>query len=372
MAADALKACGGGTIELSEGIFDITGPVRLFDNITLTGQGRKTVLKKSAGFSSTFLEDVDYGVFSARPVSISGFAPGMGLLIKDSISSGGWSVSTSKVTAIEGDTVYFDRRTLMDYTRENEGVISNACSIIEAIKANNVQISNLSIDGTKDSNIRMDGCRSGAIYLHKVVNCKIDDVLVYDFNGDGISWQITEDISVRNSEVYGCTGFGLHPGTGSERSVVAGCRLHENGSDGLFICWRVRNGIFRNNSIFNNGSSGICIGHKDTDNLFEGNHIFGNGIAGIQIRNEAEGNRADRNIYRGNTIEDNGNAVNGNGFIFLSEVEGNVIEDNIIRDTGAGMQKAGICCCGSSNALSIGSNEMDGHQLGNITEFALP
>lgn len=367
LAADALAACGGGTIELSGGVFAVDGPVRLGSNMHLKGAGRATVLKKAPGFSSGFLQDVDYGVFSATVERAERFTPGTGILIRDSAGDAGWAVSTSKVTGVEGNTIHFDRRTLLDYTRENGGTVSNACSLIEAIKAENVRISNLAIDGSKDTNLRMDGCRGGAIYLHKASSCSIEDVLVSDFNGDGISWQITEDISVLRCEVCGCTGFGMHPGTGSARTLMEGCSMHGNGSDGLFVCWRVQHGVFRNNSFCDNGGSGICIGHKDTDNLFEGNRICRNNRSGVHTRNEAEGNRADRNVYRGNTVEDNGGDGNGCGFLFDSAVEGNVIEGNTIQDTGAGRQKAGIACRkGAGDGVSAKNNKMSGHTSGDI------
>lgn len=366
IAADALKTHGGGVIELSDGIFDMIGPVRLYSNIHLKGQGRKTVLKKTEGFSSAFKEDVDYGVFNARLIDTGRFKVGAGILITDSVNSGGWNTSTSKIVAIEGDMIFFDRRTLMDYSKEKDGIISTACSLVEVIKADNVKISKLSIDGSKENNFQMDGCRGGAIYLHKASKCTVEDIMVCNYNGDGISWQTTEDIAVCGTEVFGCTGFGMHPGTGSERTLVENCHMHDNGSDGMYVCWRVKNSIFRNSIFCNNNDSGVSIGHKDTDNIFEKNHIHHNRKAGITVRAESEGNNADHNVYRYNTVEDNGNEVDGCGFMFETAVEGNVIEENIIRDTGEGRQKTGISYNGDLAWLNSRDNKMSGHLNGDI------
>lgn len=361
-AADALKARGGGTIVLSEGTFEVIGPIRLSDNMTLTGQGGKTRLVKTAGVSSAFAQDVDYGVSCARVADARGFRPGMGIAIRDGANSGGWLVSTSRILSVEGGTLHFDRRTVMDYTAGMQGTVTNACSIVEAIKAENVKISNLLIDGSKESNFFIDGCRGGGIYLHKASRCRVENVTVRNFCGDGISWQITRDITLAGTEVSGCAGFGLHPGTGSERSLVEGCVLRANGSDGMFVCWRVTNGIFRNNSICSNGANGINIGHRDSDNLFEGNEIRGNGRAGILFRKESEGNRAERNVFLRNTVEDNG----GCGFLFECESAGTVIEGNTVRDTGAGKQLAGIARPGGEGWLSARNNAMGGHTGGDI------
>jgi hypothetical protein len=367
IAADVLKARGGGTIELSEGTFIISGPVRLSGNTHLHGQGKATILKKSAGCSSAFAQDIDYGVVCACLSDPGGFRPGTGILIQDDLNAGGWSVSTSKITSVCADNIYFDRRTLMDYVGARGGVVTNACSVVEAVKVENVKISDLAIDGSKESNFRIDGCRGGAVYLHKAKNCQIDNISVCNFNGDGISWQITEDISVRGSEVFGCTGFGLHPGSGSHRTLVQCCSLHENGIDGLFVCWRVVGGVFRNNRIFSNQFSGISIGHRDTDNVFEENHIYDNGNAGILVREENEGNRAERNIYRGNTVENNGGAADeGCGFRFEGRADGNRIEQNIIRDTGTGRQKIGIGCRDGGGWLVVRNNTMSGHSKGDF------
>jgi len=46
IALDALKLRGGGTVKLNPGTFDITGPVRLSDNVSLVGSGQGTILRK--------------------------------------------------------------------------------------------------------------------------------------------------------------------------------------------------------------------------------------------------------------------------------------------------------------------------------------
>ena len=361
IAADALKSKGGGRIELSAGVFTLTGPVRLYSNIHLTGQGDKTVLKKVDGFVSTFADDVDYGVNCAKVTDPSGFAVGMGILINDTQHCKGWVTSTSKIAKVVGDTIYFDRLTLMDYKMVNDGTVSTASSMIEAIKVENVTVSNVLLDGNKGKNNKMDGCRGGAIYFHKARSCKLENVEIRDYNGDGVSWQITRDISLDNVDVSGCTGIGMHPGTGSFNTTVKNCRSHHNGIDGLFVCWRVQNGVFSNNAFYENAASGISIGHKDTGNLFEGNHIHTNGKAGIIVRREDLQNSADDNIYRNNIIEDNGVCRSGCGILFESQVKGNIIQGNTIRNSKDGNQAAGIVSLYGYSDISVFDNIMTGH-----------
>jgi hypothetical protein len=364
IAADALKASGGGRIELKAGVFELEGPVRLYSNIHLTGQGDKTILKKADGFISAFADDVDYGANYAKVIDPSGFKAGIGILIKDIQHQYGWVTSTSKITKVIGNAIYFDRLTLMDYQMKDGGTVSTASSMIEAIKAENVIVSDLLLDGNKDWNDTMDGCRGGAVYLHKVSACRLENVVIRNYNGDGVSWQITKDISLDNVEVSGCTGIGMHPGTGSFNTSVRNCSAHNNGIDGLFVCWRVQESAFQNNSFYENGASGISIGHKDSGDLFEGNHIHSNAMAGITVRDEDVQNSANNNIFRGNIIENNGVGLPGCGILIKSAVSGNIIEGNTIRNTVSGNQIAGIVShCGFS-ALTICDNIMSGHEKG--------
>jgi hypothetical protein len=84
-----------------------------------------------------------------------------------------------------------------------------------------------------------------------------------------------------------------------------------NGGDGLFVCWRVRHGLFEGNELCGNGGAGVSIGHKDTDNLFRGNAITGNASARVLFRAEAEAMGAHRNAFEGNRIVDNGAGAGG-------------------------------------------------------------
>ncbi len=131
------------------------------------------------------------------------------------------------------------------------------------------------------------------------------------FPGDGISTQFVEDPVVENCEAYGNAQLGIHLGTGALRGLVRYNRAHNNGADGLFLCWRVQHARYEENQSWNNGQDGISLGHKDTDNVFYKNVVTGNGRAGIFFRNESENNAASRNTFTENTIEDNGSPRSG-------------------------------------------------------------
>jgi hypothetical protein len=329
-------------VKLLPGNFIISAPVKLYSNITLQGSGPSTVLKKIKGVQSKMSVDVGYGELQATVEDASQFAPGMGIQILDEKENRGWDATTAVITDVQGNTIYFDNYTIRDYTASEGGVVSNACSVISAVEAENITISDLTVDGNRAENAAIDGCRGGAVYLHKVKAGLVDKLIVKNFASDGISWQITEDVTVRNCEVYGCANSGLHPGTGSPRTIIVNNYSHDNDHFGLYVCWRVRNGEVKDNRFVHNGEYGLCTGHMDTDMVYEHNVISDNAKDGVLLRYEIKSNAPHRNVFRNNTVENNGWKETGYGFTFDSPAENVVLEGNIIGNSKGNFQKAAL------------------------------
>jgi parallel beta-helix repeat protein len=169
-----------------------------------------------------------------------------------------------------------------------------------------VRVEELAVDGNRASSETLDGCQAGGIYFFHSKRMTIRNCVARNFPGDGISTQFVEEPVVDNCEVYGNTELGIHLGTGALRGLVRYNRAHDNGKDGLFLCWRVQHARYEQNQSWNNGQDGISLGHKDTDNVFFKNVVSGNGRAGIFFRDEPESNAANRNTFSENTIEGNG------------------------------------------------------------------
>jgi len=360
IAIDAIRTKGGGTVKLNPGTYDITGPVRLSDNITLKGSGKSTILKKCNGFRTSYIIDADWGMVKAVVKDASGFKIGMGIELSDDANNGGWEVTTAIITDIDDNVIYFDNPTVNDYIAAQNGVVSNGCSIVEAVNAQNVKISDLLIEGNKATNDYINGCRGGGVYIHKSKNVIVENVQVNEFNGDSFSWQVTEGITFKGCEASNGDGLGFHPGTGSDRSTVENCLSHHNRGDGIFLCWRVQNGVFRNNTVYANLDNGISIGHKDTDNIFENNHVYENANQGVLFRNENEQNAGHRNTFTGNTIENNGVAKESAGFYIGGTTHDIVIKNNIIRSTGKGNQKTAIVVGKNSSKIISEGNTISG------------
>ena len=360
IALDAIKTRGGGIVKLNPGIFKIIGPVRVPDNTSLIGSGKETILQKCDGFRTNFIVDADWGMLKAVVEKVSGFKKGMGIQLYDKEHDQGWGVTTAIITDIDGNVIYFDNNTVNDYIASLNGTISNGCSIVEAVGVEHVKIADFVVEGNKNTNDYINGCRGGGIYIHKSKNCQVENVKVNDFNGDSFSWQITENIRVKGCEASNGNGLGFHPGTGSDHSIVENCTSHDNKGDGIFLCWRVQNGIFRNNVVYANGENGFSIGHQDTDNVFESNHVYENGFQGICFRNETEQNSGHRNTFTNNIIEDNGVSRESSGFYIGGVTHDITITKNIIRSTGKGKQSTAIFIGKRSTKITAADNQISG------------
>jgi len=362
LALDALKTRGSGTVKLNPGTYEITGPVRVSSNISLIGSGHNTILKKCDGYKTSFIIDADWGMLKAVVKDASGFKIGMGIQLYDDKYSSGWDVTTAVITDIQDNTIYFNNRTVNDYLASRNGTVTNSFSIIEAVDAENVTIADLMVEGNKSNNFYINGCRGGGIYIHKSKNCLIENVKVNEFNGDTFSWQVTENITLRKCEALNGNGLGFHPGTGSDHSIVEHCISHHNTGDGIFLCWRVQNGIFRNNKVYSNNDNGFSIGHKDTDNVFENNHVYENGSHGVLFRNENEQNAGHRNTFTSNTVENNGMNGEASGFHIIGETHDITIVNNIIRSTGMGNQGTAIYVGKNSSRVTAKDNTISGSE----------
>jgi hypothetical protein len=363
-AINALPA-EGGTVKLNPGLFKIKAPVSLKSNTRLIGSGRETILKRIDGFHSKFIIDADFGELKVTVEDPSGFEKGMSFQIKNDPYKECWDVTTGVITDIIGKTLYIDTHLIRDYECKKNGIVTNAGSCVSALDGQNILISNFTIDGNKEKNDLLDGCNGGGIAILRSKDVTVENVQVRDFNGEGITWQITENVTVRNCEISGCSNMGLHPGTGSPNSLIEGNNSFNN-KVGLFICWRVHHSIVRGNQFHNNSDCGISTGHKDTDVTFENNHIFENGVSGVYFRDENPDNSPHRNIFINNTVENNGTLKGGYGFMFNGNALEVILDNNVIRDTKNGSQKAAIFMAKNTPPITEKNNKMTGHSLGNV------
>ena len=361
-AAQMLKP--GDTLQIGPGTYEMHNSLFVPSRVTVRGTAGKTILMKSRGVESGLTDDGDYGENILRVAEPEKFRPGMGIAVVDDQLKDGWDISISSITGIKGSLLSINPRTLRDYDMaKNHARVRNTIPILCAIDAEKVTFEDIIEDGNRAASAYIDGCRSGAIYMYNVKDVTVRNCTARNYNGDGISFQITDNVQILNSESYGHAGYGIHPGTGSERPLIKGCRMHDNGQIGLFLCWRVKHGSFEHNIIQDNGNYGISIGHKDTDNVFVNNTIARNGSSGVYFRQETMANSGHRNTFRNNQVLDNGNAKSGYGFYILPSAGDLVIENNHIAETrrSGGTQRIGIYKAAGAGSVQSSKNEMSGH-----------
>ncbi|MCK5157480.1 MAG: right-handed parallel beta-helix repeat-containing protein [Spirochaetales bacterium] len=360
-AVDSLGEYGG-VVEILEGTYECLDGIYMRSNVRLVGQGAKTVLRKCDGLRCALIIDADYGQLKVTPDDISGFRIGMGVSIADDISNA-WAFTTAKIVGIKKGSLFIDTHLNKDYSVPENAFISNAFSLIKGYRCMNASVENLVIDGRKDTNDRMDGCRGGAIYWYKSENCSIVDCEVQDYNGDAISFQITRNISVIGCHATGNTSLGLHPGTGSENVRVSNCRFDNNDSGGFFLCWRVQDGVFEDILCENNRDFGISIGHKDTDNIFRKCIMKKNGNVGLRFREEREANGAHRNTWHNCVIEDNTHiGIEANG-----GTRDNTFENCTIRSCSNSLHPVAVVLKKNANNFIFNNCNIQG-EINNLTD----
>lgn len=331
-AVDFIAGLGGGVVDIGEGEYIMHDSLHLRPFVTVRGVPGKTILRKADGVVSPLALDGDYGEEQITLVDPTGFRPGYGVAIWDS-RAGGFHVTVARITGRKGNTISIDTPCMADYMVENQAQAATVFPVISGYNLEGARIKDLVIEGNKENNVPLNGCRGAGIFLYRGFGTVIENCVARNYNGDGISFQQSNDVQVLDCVSENNAVLGIHPGSGSQRPLVRGCVARRNGSDGLFLCWRVRHGVFEENVLEENGQFGISIGHKDSDNLLRKNVVRFNQRDGILFRNESLGMAGHRNRLEENLIENNGTKEGGAGIRIRGETNGLVFVKNIIRDT---------------------------------------
>ncbi|HTL55569.1 MAG TPA: right-handed parallel beta-helix repeat-containing protein [Candidatus Limnocylindrales bacterium] len=360
-AVDYIAGLGGGVVEIGAGEFLMHDSLHLRPFVTIRGTKGKTILRKDKSSASPLALDGDYGEEQVTVSNPDGFEVGYGITIWDN-QSGGFHTTVGRITGRNGNTFSFDMPLNADCMVANKAQAATVFPVISGYNLEGVRLEDLTIDGNKDQNVSLNGCRGAGIFLYRGFGTIIRNCVVRNFNGDGISFQQSNDVLVEDCTSEGNTGLGMHPGSGSQRPVVRRCVARNNGEDGLFLCWRVRHGLFEKNILENNGRYGISIGHKDTDNLVQENEVRGNAQDGIFFRNETQGMAGHRNRLERNIVENNGGQDQAAGIRVRGETQDLVFRNNIIRDTRppeARKQIVGIRIEEGAGEVTLEGNEIE-------------
>lgn len=335
-AVDAVSRHGGGTVRLLPGTYRLRNSVFLASGVTLEGAGPDTVLVKEPSASSLLEEDSDWYDQEITLKDPSGFRLGDGVCLR--AASARFALKRTLV-ARSGNRFRLDRP-LRDnlWTAEGAGAASAATlfPLLSGENLSHVVVRGLTLDGNRAENEELDGNYAGCIWLQDCRHVRLEDLVARHNHGDGLSWQVCHDVTVLRCHSHGHSGLGLHPGSGSQRSVIRECLLEDNDT-GLFFCWGVRGAIAENNTLRAN-RLGISLGHRDTHNLIRRNFILANREAGILFRPEKDAAAAAHH----NQVQENHLAANGVGIDVAAPVRAVRIQGNLIELPPAAGPEAGI------------------------------
>lgn len=360
-AVDYVAGLGGGTVEIGPGTYLMHDSLHLRPFVTVRGTPGRTVLRKADGVSSPLALDGDYGEEQITVKDPAGFGVGAGVAIWDR-NAGGFHTTVARITGRNGNTFAISKPLNADCMVADGAAAATVFPVVSAYDVEGCVLEDLVVEGNRANNPWLNGCRGGGIFLYRAFGTVIRRCTVRDYHGDGISFQQSNDVVVEDCVSEGNANLGLHPGSGSQRPTVRRSVARNNGEDGLFLCWRVKFGLFEENVLEDNGRFGISIGHKDTDNLLRGNQVRSNRQAGVFFRNESEGMAGHRNRLEANVIENNGTTNDAPGIAIRGATGDLVLRQNTIRDTRPGdarRQRVGVEIGAEAGAVTLDNNRIE-------------
>lgn len=339
-----LDRLGGGTLHILPGVYNLRNAVYLRPNITLRGSGERTVLRKADSVVTALVRDSDWFEYGVQVKDVKGFTLGGGVMLRSKKGAGDWQydVLRATVTDIQGDVLYLDRLTKENFWVDKDATAATIFPILTAENVDNVVVRDIVLDGNRDNNEHINGNFAGAVFIQYCNGWRFENVISRNYNGDGFSFQVCDDIQFHNCKAINNADLGFHPGSGSQRPLFRNCVAQAN-SQGIFFCWSVSDGLAENCILSRNKRFGISIGHRDTDNIIRGCTIERNGEVGILFRKEANEFRCgSRNRIEDCIIRDNGTKKPGIGIDIQGKTQDITVRNTRLENTAGKNQKIGI------------------------------
>jgi hypothetical protein len=359
-AVDSAARWGGGTVKILPGAYRFRNAVYLQSNVRILGSGPDSVITKEPSTLARLAEDADWFDQEITFVNAGDFQLGDGICIRaKDADKGELKVIKRTLVARNGNRFKLDRALRENAFLPGEPKVETLFPLFSGENISDVTIENLTLDGNKANNTNLDGNYAGCVWLQDCIRMTLRNLDARNYNGDGLSWQICHDVLVEGCHSHDHTGLGLHPGSGSQRSVIRANRMTNN-DQGLFWCWGVRWGLAEKNVIEASKRYGISIGHRDTDNVIRDNDVRASGEVGILFRQEPEA------AFQGNNNRIEGNRIvgltqdRGIGIDIQGQTKSVTITGNEIRETQAPRQRVGIRIGPEAEQITLSDNRIQG------------
>jgi len=339
---DYLSRYRDGVLQILPGEYIMRNTLRLHSNVIIRGSGEQTILKKAASVTTKLKRDSDWYEYRVQVENPAGFTLGCGIMLRAESPGGTLDVFRGTVIGIDRDVLTLDKRTDKNFWLERDAKASTIFPIIIGENVYDVIIENIVLDGNRKENENINGNYAGGVFIQHCNRITFRNVTVRNYNGDGFSVQVCDDIEFENCRSIGNADLGFHLGSGSQRPIFRNC-ISAGNSQGIYFCWGVSDGLVENCISSDNEKYGISIGHRDTDNRIINSKIERNKEVGVLFSGGlAEFRGPHRNILEGNLISDNGYEADGCGIDIQSDTHDIEILNNTIMDSGKSLQKIGI------------------------------
>ena len=359
-AVDSIARWGGGTVKILPGSYRFRNAVYLQNKVRILGSGLDSVILKEPSAAAKLSQDSDWFDQEITFADAKGFQVGDGICLRvKNPSTGGTEVIKRTLVARNGNRFKLDSGLRKNVWLMGEPKVESLFPLFSGENIADVTIENIALDGNKANNGNLDGNYAGCIWMQDCNRIVFRKVTARNYNGDGISWQICHDVLAEDCHSHDHTGLGLHPGSGSQRSVIRRNRMVGN-DQGLFFCWGVKWGLAEKNYIEASKRYGISIGHHDTDNIVRDNDVRTSGEVGILFRKERtaafQGNR--------NRIEKNRilelTKEGGIGIDVQGQTQSIHILGNEIRETQGPSKRIGIRIGPETEQITLAGNRIEG------------
>ncbi len=358
-AIDYVTGLGGGTVLILPGTYIMHNSIFPRPGIKICGSGEKTVLRKDRSVTSKIIRESDWFEYGIKVENPEGFTVGGGVaLSRDKKNPEEARFFT--ITSIKDKFLYLDKRTEVNYWMEEEARASTRYSIIYGFNVDNVDICDIVLDGNRSENEHVNDNYAAAVFMQYCNKWNFSNVIARDYNGDGFSFQVCDDIHFRECSSVNNADLGYHPGSGSQRPVFKKCTAKGN-SQGFFWCWGVCDGIAEDCITSGNIKYGINFGHRDTDNIIRNCTVEDNGEIGILFREEPnEFRTGDRNLIENCVIRNNGRSGPGLGIDIQYKTNYITIRNCRIENSPDGPQKTGIKIGPQAGKITLEGNKFSG------------
>jgi hypothetical protein len=359
-AVDYVAGLGGGTVHLLPGEYRFRNAVKLRSNVRILGSGADSICIKEPSVKTTLAENSDWYDQEVTLTDPRGFQVGDGIVLRTrNPHNGGEDTYKRTIVARSGNRFRLDQMLTENYWTHQGAAASTMFALFDGYRISDVAIENISLDGNRSNNEYLNGNYVGCIFLRESNRIRMRGVEARNFNGDGISWQVCHDVRVENCHSHGHGGYALHPGSGSQRTVVTGCKL-ERSEIGFFFCWGVKWALVEQNKMLDNRRYGISIGHNDTDNIVRNNEVQRSGKTGIFLRQEHGPTFApSRNLIEANRVidsgDDSGVAVDIEGF-----TESVTLRRNVVLETRRPASRIGVRISKEAKQIQLAENRIEG------------